>query len=177
MSTLFYLYATGIFFVYIFDLVFLSEKNKSFQFRAWCNGISLVMTFIQFVWRWLLTFYFLYNFTSVSWQIMQQKKKYIHICLHFSFLVLFTGLSTLVKRLDALNYSTVYYMFDGNNIRDFGSNCDMAHQLSMAYAKQIIFWPCPQMKVSNLNVYFFFKCPVYLFIFVLGFFKKKSMKF
>lgn len=61
----------------------------------------------------------------------------------------FADLSTLFKRLDSLNYSTVYYMFDGNNIRDFG-NCDMAHQLSIAYQKTVLFWPCPQMKVSHI---------------------------
>lgn len=77
---------------------------------------------------------------------------YIYFCSfgHLSLFSIFAGLSTLIKRLDVLNYSTVYYMFDGNNIRDSGSNCDMAHQLSTAYRKQIILWPCPQMKVRAM---------------------------
>lgn len=64
--------------------------------------------------------------------------------------IYFSGISTLITRLDALNYSTVYYMLDENIVRDLGNNCDMSEQLSAAFHKQIIFWPCPQMKVSIL---------------------------
>lgn len=67
---------------------------------------------------------------------------------HFFSLCVIPGISTLITRLDDLNYSTVYYMLDENIIRDFGSNCDMSEQLSAAFQKQIIFWPCSQMKVS-----------------------------
>lgn len=68
------------------------------------------------------------------------------------FFLLYLGLSTLVKQLDALNYSTIFYIFDGNNIKDFG-NCDMSQQLSTAYRKHIMFWPCPQMKVCYSYTY------------------------
>lgn len=43
--------------------------------------------------------------------------------------------------------------------RDFDGDCDMAERLSVAYHKRIIFWPCPQMKVSRfwlLNIFFSF---------------------
>lgn len=64
--------------------------------------------------------------------------------------IYFSGISTLITRLNALNYSTVYYMLDENIVRDLGNNCEMSEQLSAAFHKQIIFWPCPQMKVSIL---------------------------
>lgn len=68
--------------------------------------------------------------------------------IHLNF---FLGISTLIKRLDALNYSTIFYIFDESMSRDFDGDCDMAERLSVAYHKRIIFWPCPQMKVSGLN--------------------------
>lgn len=75
---------------------------------------------------------------------------YVLLTMFYSYVFLFAipGISTLITRLDDLNYSTVYYMLDENIIRDFGSNCDMSEQLSAAFHKQIIFWPCSQMKVS-----------------------------
>lgn len=79
------------------------------------------------------------------------------------FLSVFLGLSTLVKRLDSLNYSTVYYMFDGNNIRDFGS-CDMSNQLSIAYRKNVVFWPCPQMKVSRYGAFGIFYALLFMYL-------------
>lgn len=95
--------------------------------------------------------YFHFNLFSFIYYIFafDNNLKYIFvnfdICLYlFS---IFAGLSTLVKRLNVLNHSTVYYMLDGNDIGDSGSNSDMAHQLSTAYQKQIILWPCPHMKV------------------------------
>lgn len=71
-----------------------------------------------------------------------RRRRRLNVAMHIK------GLSTFVKQLEALNYSTIYYMFDGNNIKDFG-NCDMSHQLSAAYQKTIHFWPCPRMKVSK----------------------------
>lgn len=40
--------------------------------------------------------------------------------------------------------------------RDFDGDCDMAERLSAAYHKRIIFWPCPQMKVSRFRLLNFF---------------------
>lgn len=60
-----------------------------------------------------------------------------------------SGLSSLIKRLDALDYTSIFYMFNGNNVSEF-SNCDLSQQLSIAYRKNILFWPCPQMKVRAI---------------------------
>lgn len=88
---------------------------------------------------------FLYCFHIFSTEFFRTHILMWFICIYFP------GISTLIKRLDALNYSTIFYIFDGKNSRDFDGDCDMAERLSSAYHKRIIFWPCPQMKVS-LNV-------------------------
>ncbi|XP_031621510.1 uncharacterized protein LOC116339642 [Contarinia nasturtii] len=59
------------------------------------------------------------------------------------------GISTLIKRLDSLNYSTIYFQLDESYIRNFSVNCDILQQLSSVYHRHIIFWPCVCMKKSE----------------------------
>lgn len=82
----------------------------------------------------------------VRFPFLQEFSERARISFEFFF---FPGISTLIKRLDALNYSTIFYIFDESVSRDFDGDCDMAKRLSAAYHKRIIFWPCPQMKVSR----------------------------
>lgn len=53
-----------------------------------------------------------------------------------------------MKYLENTNYSTLIYVLSNNNTRDAGY-CDMAEHLSEAFNKDVLFWPCPRMKVIN----------------------------
>ncbi|XP_055699296.1 uncharacterized protein LOC129799446 [Phlebotomus papatasi] len=59
-----------------------------------------------------------------------------------------SGLSILMKYLENTNYSTLIYVLNNNNTRDAGY-CDMAEHLSEAFKKDVLFWPCPRMKLTE----------------------------
>ncbi|XP_059611066.1 uncharacterized protein LOC132257996 [Phlebotomus argentipes] len=58
------------------------------------------------------------------------------------------GLSALMKYLENNNYSTLVFVLSNNNTRDAGY-CDMAKQFSLTYNKDVLFWPCPRMKLTE----------------------------
>ena len=72
---------------------------------------------------------------------------------------------SLIQQLENVKYSTVIYVFSNSSkkadedfikdadasqrIGDFFSYCELlSSELSILYNKNIIFWPCPKMKVS-----------------------------
>lgn len=127
---------TGIFVLCRF--VFHNEYNFSCWFLLHCYATDTL--------HWWSTFDFRlpkYWHKKFDWHLT---------CSHF-FPYINVDLNTLVKRLDTLNYSSIYLMLDemSNSRHDIGNNCDLSHQLSAAYRKHIVFWPCPQMKVSRYS--------------------------
>ncbi|XP_055676626.1 uncharacterized protein LOC129785955 [Lutzomyia longipalpis] len=59
-----------------------------------------------------------------------------------------SGLSALMRYLQNNNYSTLVFVLSNNNTRDAGY-CDMAEQLSVTFNKDVLFWPCPRMKLTE----------------------------
>lgn len=77
-------------------------------------------------------------------------------------------MKTLIQQLENSKYSTIVYVFnnsskvgddismenaEGQRFGDFFGYCDViATEFSQLYNKNIIFWPCPKMKVSEKNI-------------------------
>lgn len=89
-----------------------------------------------------------------------------NVKLKFCRLIIFLAdMKSLIQQLENSKYSTIVYVFsnslkmgDENLIKDAESQrhgdflgyCDViAAELSLLYGKNIIFWPCPKMKVSE----------------------------
>lgn len=84
------------------------------------------------------------------------------------FFVNFSDLSTLIHHLETSNYSTLIYVLSSTSIdeaisderyqisytsqhkwNDMTGYCDViASEFSAIYKRNVIFWPCPAMKVS-----------------------------
>lgn len=73
---------------------------------------------------------------------------------------------SLIQQLENSKYSTIVYVFSNNSkisddkdaenqrFGDFFGYCDViSTEFSMLYNKNIIFWPCPKMKVSRKIIY------------------------
>jgi hypothetical protein len=77
-------------------------------------------------------------------------------------------MTSIIKQLENSKYSTVLYVLgnslqidDDNQLPEYGGdqrfsdiseNCDViAAEYSSLYSKNIIFWPCPKLKVSEMN--------------------------
>lgn len=77
---------------------------------------------------------------------------------------------SLVQQLERTEYSTIVYMFsnsstmsdwaaindtlhiDSQRLENFNGFCDvLATELSSLYRKNIVFWPCPTMMVSEID--------------------------
>lgn len=76
--------------------------------------------------------------------------------LYTEFIFIIAGLSALVEFLNKPKYSTIIYVLQGQGSKDFGY-CEMSQQLKNAFNKTVIFWPCPKMKVSTTQKFFFLK--------------------
>lgn len=92
---------------------------------------------------------------------------------HFEFLSIFnkfslfiTDMRSLIQQLESMKYSTIIYVFSNSSkkveenlvkepeipqrLGDFFGYCEvLSSELSILYNKNIIFWPCPKMKVSS----------------------------
>jgi len=85
---------------------------------------------------------------------------------NLSFFLSFSDLKSLIQHLENSKYSTIVYVLsngtktDQDSIAtrnqtfsdDFTGYCDIiATDLSLLYNKNVIFWPCPKMKVSLVH--------------------------
>lgn len=139
----------------LFAMTFFSFSSLLWLFSFY--SVLLVLSGVLFL-RWsmplLRSHYLWHSFMADSARFPTM---FLRWCDSFEFLF-FPGISTLIKRLDGLNYSTIFYIFDESMSRDFDGDCDMAERLSVAYHKRIILWPCPQMKVSRFWLHNNFRC-------------------
>lgn len=87
--------------------------------------------------------------------------------LKFLTLDTFSDMRSLIQQLENSKYSTILYVFSNSSrieddnqqpagesprFGDFFGYCDIiASQLSSLYNKNIVFWPCPNMKVSVMT--------------------------
>lgn len=165
--TIFAVYSFSPFFV-PFDLWLLAENRWLFflsyvvhgdivsalPFFTSCQAKTLKViysTFIRFVYYDIFLIAGFVTFYQFLWFIPCCRPIHRNEFVSNAFTIDFAGISTLIKRLDTVNYSTIYCLLDENDIQNAGGNCNICQKLSMAYHKEIICWPCQQMKVSRIQ--------------------------